>query len=92
MRGICGPGPEDVRKIDILGRTIEWREGGIEYRSDPKLARILIEDLVQDVDSKGKDVPGEKDDISDDDDEILGQARRASSARSRRAPTTCGWT
>ena len=88
-RGIFGPELGDLRKIDILNRTIEWVDGGIEYRADPRHARMLVEELGLEGESKGKDAPGEKEDEREEEGDLLD---RGASARWRHAPTTWPWT
>lgn len=72
MRGIVGPEPGDLKKIDILNRTVEWDvDRGIIYRADKKHAEIVIKEMGLEMNSKGVDVPGSKDKLDEFDDEEL---------------------
>ena len=43
LRGVLGPDPEDDKEIVILGRTVKWTSGGIEYEADPRHRIKLLE-------------------------------------------------
>ena len=45
MRGVLGPESGDVKKIDILNRTLDWKHDGIENKADDKHASILIDEI-----------------------------------------------
>ena len=70
VRGRLGDGPEDVKKIDILNRSITWTGEELIYRADPKHAEILIEELGLDENSKGLSSPAEKE-VEEEGDELL---------------------
>ena len=92
MRGIFGPEPGDVRKIDILRRTIELLEGGIEYWAGTKQARMLIDELGLDRAFTGKDVPGNNEDSREGDDEHLEPSEARHWPRARTIWPWTGWT
>ena len=39
VRGRLGPGSDEVREVEILGRKVKWSEKGIEVEADPSLRR-----------------------------------------------------
>ena len=67
VRGIMGPEVHDLKKIDILNRTVEWRSDAIVYKADPKHAKIIVEALGLDNRSNESNVPGKT--SGDDDNE-----------------------
>ena len=51
-RGRLGFGPDDVRKIDMLGRVIELTEEGITWKGDPRHQDLLEEYFGMDDNTK----------------------------------------
>ena len=51
-RGRLGFGPNDVRKIDILGRTVELTDEGITWQGDPRHQKLLEEYFGMDENTK----------------------------------------
>ena len=51
-RGRLGFGPNDVRKIDILGRTVELTDKGITWQGDPRHQKLLEEYFGMDENTK----------------------------------------
>ena len=45
VRGILGSGQRDVRAIEILGRSLTWKEEGLEYDSSDRHRQALLEGL-----------------------------------------------
>lgn len=77
MRDFFGPELGNVKKIDILCRTIEWLESETEYRADPKHAQILIEQLGLIPGFIARYLTGEHDAMEEDDEKLeLDEARR----------------
>jgi hypothetical protein len=70
VRGRLGDGPEDVKKIDILNRSITWTGEELVYRADPKHAEIIMKEIGLDDDSKGLSRPAEKE-VEEQGDELL---------------------
>jgi hypothetical protein len=60
VRGRLGDGPEDVKKIDILNRSIIWTGEELVYRADEKHAEILLKELGLEDGSRGLTSPTEK--------------------------------
>ena len=54
---IMGPGPGEVKMSKFLGRTIEWRKGGICYKGDENHTKVLLEEWLMD-ESKPVTTPG----------------------------------
>ena len=42
-RGMMGDALEELKEMVILGRTLRWREGGLEYEADIKRVKELME-------------------------------------------------
>ena len=85
-RGRLGSGREDVRRIDILGRIVEWTEEGVKWSGDPRHQRILEEHFGMNADTKvlsknGYDDDPEQDDPNDDLDKVEGKVFRGLAAR-----------
>jgi hypothetical protein len=70
VRGRLGDGPGDVKKIDILNRSITWTGEELIYRADEKHAGILIREFCLEDTSKGLTSPIEKE-VEEDGDELL---------------------
>jgi len=71
MRGIIGPERHDLKKIDILNRTVEWDiERGIVYRADRKHVQIIAKDMGIEMSSNGVDVPGAKAEAEDPENDV----------------------
>jgi hypothetical protein len=51
-RGRLGFGPQDVRRIDILGRVIELTDEGIKWSGDPRHQQILEDHFGMQSDTK----------------------------------------
>jgi hypothetical protein len=68
-RGRLGPGPNDVRKIDMLGRIIEYTEEGITWSGDPRHQKLLEDYFGMDGFTKVLGKNGYEDDNRDDPDE-----------------------
>ena len=72
-RGGLGPGPSDVRKIDMLGRIIEYTDEGITWSGDPRHQKLLedyfgMDDTTKVLNKNGYDEDGrsKQDDENDD--------------------------
>ena len=40
VRGVLGPEAKDDKEVVILGRTVTWKEWGIEFEADPRHREI----------------------------------------------------
>ena len=40
---ILGPEPHHAQEVNILGRTLRWTVGGVEYEADPRHQELVIE-------------------------------------------------
>ena len=70
-RGRLGPGPNNVRKIDMLGRIIGYTDEGITWSGDPRHQKLLEDYFGMDDTTKVRDKKGyDKDGLSEQDDEI----------------------
>jgi hypothetical protein len=75
MRGMIGPDRKDDKVIDILNRTVEWKEEELWYEADPRHAERMIEDMgLQGC--KGGLIPGARDEKAPDDDQELDASGR----------------
>ena len=45
VRAMLGPDKKDDKEVVILGRTLRWKEWGIEWEADKKHRELLMEDL-----------------------------------------------
>ena len=41
-RDVLGPGEDEVREIEFLGRQLRWCAGGLEYEADRKHVQVLL--------------------------------------------------
>jgi hypothetical protein len=73
VRARLGPDVSDDKKIDVLGRVLEWTETGIKYQADPKHRSIILEKFGLGPESKGLKVPGRAEDPNEDDQELDSQ-------------------
>ena len=46
---VLGPDTHQSQEVKILGRTLRWTEGGIEYEADARHHTIVIEELGLDT-------------------------------------------
>ena len=73
-RGRLGFGPNDVRKIDILGRVVELTDQGIVWKGDSRHQQLLEEHFGMKADTKVLNKNGYEDDEGqggpDDEDEL----------------------
>ena len=67
VRGIFGPDFHDDKEIRILNRKLTWRGDHVTYEADDKHVSTIVKELGLNEDSKGLDVPIDKE--SDDGDE-----------------------
>ena len=51
VRALMGPDPEDDKEVVILGRTVRWKDWGIEFEADQKHRKILAEFFELEADS-----------------------------------------
>ena len=81
FRGRIGPSERDEKSIRILNRILTWTKDGIEYEADQRHA----ETVAKACEGKTRKVstPGEKEDGSDLQDEILMEPNEASEYRAR---------
>ena len=42
---MLGPSRDEEREATLLGRTIRWKDGGLEYEGDTKHAKLLAKSL-----------------------------------------------
>jgi hypothetical protein len=68
-RGRLGFGPNDVRRIDMLGRVIELTEEGVSWGGDPRHQKLLEEYFGMDGNSKPLSKNGYEEDERGDKDE-----------------------
>ena len=45
MRGVIGPERNDMKVIDVLGRTIEWKDKELWYEADPRQVDNIFKDM-----------------------------------------------
>ncbi len=43
VRAVLGPEEKDEKEVVILGRTVRWKDWGIEYEADPKHRKMILE-------------------------------------------------
>ena len=43
VRGRLGPDEKDIKRIDILGRILEYRSWGLSWRADPRHRKMVLE-------------------------------------------------
>ena len=67
-RGRLGFGPNDVRKIDILGRVVELTEQGIVWKGDSRHQQLLEEHFGMKADTKVLNKNGYEDDPQAEED------------------------
>ena len=58
FRGIVGPGGKDRKDITILGRLLECKKEGYEYKADPKHRHIVMHKFGLEAESKGLSMHG----------------------------------
>jgi hypothetical protein len=68
VRGRLGSGHRDDKEIDVLGRTIMWKEWGIEYEGDEGHRKKLMESFGLDGGSTGLVSNGDKEDKEEEGD------------------------
>ena len=61
VRGRLGPGPQDVREMDILGRILNYEECGCSWKADPRHRRMIIEHFGFNESTKSVTTTGVKD-------------------------------
>ncbi len=72
LRGVTGPEVGNMKKIDILNRTVEWGQDAIECKADAKHAAVLIKELGLSKSSNGLQCSGIKEeDVEEDGSEEL---------------------
>ncbi len=62
VRGRLGQDAGDDKESSVLGRIVNWREGGIEYQADPRHRNIVLEQFGFEEGSKGLMVSGRVED------------------------------
>jgi hypothetical protein len=67
---IVGINSNHAKRMDILNRWLEWKEDGIEMKADPKHAQGLIEAMGLNAKSKGSNVPGKRDEVVIESEEL----------------------
>jgi len=75
VRGTIGDEPGDDSEMTILNRRVEWKDGVITYEADSKHAKVIIEEMGVQDDSKGLEMPIEREELTEgwteDDDEPM---------------------
>ena len=71
VRGIMGPEEKDKKCIEILRRTVEWRNLGLRWAADPRHVERILEDMEM-VECNGFSAPGVKLQEEDGDDDEFG--------------------
>ena len=61
VRAMLGPEEQDDKEVVILGRTVRWKDWGIEYEADPKHRKMILEHFGFDEGSRPLVYNGEKD-------------------------------
>jgi hypothetical protein len=72
VKARLGPGRDDAKEVDVLGRLLRCTEEGYEYEADRKHRQIVMETLGFDEKSKGIAVNGRIDDSDDSGEELQG--------------------
>ena len=78
MRGIMGSAPEEIKEITILGRTVKWVTGGIEYEADRKHLEELLKETGLTWQSNPLGGPAAKpkpEEAEEEDQDLTGAAR-----------------
>ena len=65
VRGRLGPGPSDVRSIDILGRVLEYESWGVSWKADPRHRKMIIDHFGFNDKTKAVTVTGIKEEPSE---------------------------
>jgi hypothetical protein len=89
IRAVVGPDPGDDKEVRILGRTLVWEKDVLKYEGDDKHVRTILDELGFDENSKGVEVPINKDhDDEDGEVELLDAVQRG---RCRRLAATINY-
>ena len=86
VRAVMGPEDADDKEVNILGRTVRWKDWGIEYEADKRHRKVIIEYFGFNEKTKGLTGNGVSDleDEDGEDDQVDGKdatAYRAVAAR-----------
>ena len=79
MRGIMGSGNDEVKEVEILGRSVRWTTEGIEYEGDRRHRESLLKEEGLDEGSKPVVSPVERSEgrpDGGDEVELVGEERR----------------
>ena len=74
VRAKLGPEDTDDKEVTILGRTVRWKDWGIEYEADEKHREIVMTHFGFNDKSKGLTGNGTSEvlDADEDDDVLIG--------------------
>ena len=81
VRGRLGAGYRDDKEIDVLGRTVRWRDWGIEYEADEGHRAKLMEMFGMDDWTKCLQSNGDKEEKDEEGDEEDMEAEETTSFR-----------
>ena len=76
MRGILGPGPEDIKEATVLNRCVRWRNDGVVFEADPTHVEKMLE-TARMADCKANTVPATKEEHPGEDAPLEGEQCRA---------------
>ena len=62
-RGTLGPGPDDVQKIDMLGRILQYHSWGLSWQADPRHRKMILEHFGFNDETKALSKNGYKDEV-----------------------------
>ena len=92
VRGILGGGPSDDEGVTILGRRSRWRRGtrNTESEANDKYVKEVVKEMNLQEDSKGLDVPKEREIVEnvgvEDDADLLDVEEAKKGTVPRRPP------
>ena len=69
VRGVLGPEAKDDKEVVILGRTVRWKEWGIEFEADPRHRKVLVEHFGFDSESAAAATNGSREEKEEGEDE-----------------------
>ena len=82
-RGVLGSGKRNVHEIEILGRSLTWKEEGLEYEDSDKHRHALLEGLGLNEESKAVNSAAVKpEEIGQEDDTEMLDASETKRSRS----------
>jgi hypothetical protein len=87
VRGRLGPDKNDDKEITILGRTVRWKEWGVEYEADTRHRSEILKHFGMNASTKGFSANGKAEDVDNegDEEEVTGEEATAFRALAARA-------